>query len=59
MPLVNRGEGTEEDRAQWASYVKSRIPSSLTEPVIDMTDDADEGESLRPNFDAENNFLRE
>jgi hypothetical protein len=58
-PLVNRGEGTEEDRARWVSFMKERDPSSRSEPVIDVTGETNEGESVRPNFEAEMNFLRE
>ena len=65
VPLVNRGESTEEDRACYASFMADR--TSRSEPTIDMTGDdaneeevnANEWESLRPNFEAEDNFLRE
>ena len=65
VPLVNRGESTEEDRACYASFMADR--TSRSEPTIDMTVDdaneeefvANEGESLRPNFEAEDQFLRE
>ena len=54
MPLVNRGEGTEEDRARWASFMTSRTSTSRLEPAIDMTvDDVVEEERVIPNFDAE------
>ena len=53
-PSVNRGEGTEEDKAKWSAFLNEGGASpALTEPVLDMTGNEDEESVFRPNFEGE------